>query len=179
VASDEHGRVQLVTQCIRGVAVVTGVLLAIGCVCCRPFFALALPRFLPCVAIILVMAPAFWIRATSKVVVPYLHSRNRVGITSWAVAAGVVANAAAMWGALQVVDPAMAAALGVVANHLVSSLILAWAFREASGLGLLYTWLPRWSDAVWIGRALWSCARKSGQAIREWRRGGGVAGPAA
>ena len=39
------------------------------------------------------------------------------------------------------------------------------------GLGLVETWVPRWSDATWIGRALLSVARKSGEAFRVWRRG--------
>jgi O-antigen/teichoic acid export membrane protein len=126
------------------------------------------------VVLILVLSPGFLIRAASKVVVPYLHSRNRVGITSWATAAGVVANLAGLWMALHFgVLPDMAAVVGVLANYVVSSLILAWAFRDASGLGLVETWLPRWSDAIWIGRALWSAARKSGQAVRAWRRGVG------
>jgi O-antigen/teichoic acid export membrane protein len=176
VATDEHGRVQLVAQCIRGVGVATAVLLAIGCALCQPFLALALPKFLPCVVLILALAPGFLIRATSKVVVPYLHSRNRVGITSWATAAGVVANLAGLWVALHYTNPDMAAVVGVVANYVVSSVILAWAFREASGLGLRETWLPRWSDVTWIWGAVWSYARKSGRAVRAWLRGAGSAG---
>jgi O-antigen/teichoic acid export membrane protein len=174
VATDEHGRSQLVAQCVRGVGVATAMMLAVGCLLCQPFLSRALPQYLPCVVLILALSPGFLIRAASKVVVPYLHSRNRVGITSWATAAGVVANLAGLWMALHFgVLPDMAAVLGVVANYVVSSLILAWAFRESSGLGIVETWLPRWSDATWIGRALWSYAQKSGQAVRAWRRGAG------
>jgi O-antigen/teichoic acid export membrane protein len=176
VATDEQGRSHLVAQCVRGVGVATAALLVVGCLLCQPFLALALPQWLPCVTLILVLSPGFLIRSASKVVVPYLHSRNHVGITSWATVSGMVANLVVLWAALHFAMPDMAAVLGVVANYAVSSLILAWAFRSASGLSLRETWLPRWGDAVWIWCALWGYARKSGQALRAWRRGAGSAG---
>jgi O-antigen/teichoic acid export membrane protein len=153
VAADAEGRVDLVVQCIRGATIATGFALVAMCLLSWPFFKLVLPKYLPCVGLILILAPGIWIRAASKIVVPYLHSRNHVGVTSIAVLAGAAANLGIMWGLLDVIGLS-AAALGVVGNYVVSSVILAIAFRQVSRLSMAETWIPRRSDAERIWRTM-------------------------
>ena len=132
VSSDAKGRIQLVTQCNRIVVVLTGVALAVLSAFAWPAFALLLPAFLPAAMIIWILVPGVWIRCASKLFVPYLHSQNRVGITSIAVAAGAIAN----FVILVVLIPYLglyAAALSVVGNYMVSTAILVIAFHRVSG----------------------------------------------
>jgi hypothetical protein len=58
-----------------------------------------------------------------------------------------------MWGLLDVIGLS-AAALGVVGNYVVSSVILAIAFRQVSRLSMAETWIPRRSDAERIWRTM-------------------------
>jgi len=88
VAADEKGRVELVAQCSRRVIVASGVALAAAALLAQPVFSMVLPKYLPAVVLIWILAPGVWIRCASKLLVPYLHSQKRVGITSVAVVGG-------------------------------------------------------------------------------------------
>ena len=166
VAADEKGRVALVAQCNRVVTVAAGAALLVLAALAHPVFALVVPNYLPAVVIIWLLVPGVWVRCASKVFVPYLHSRNWVGITSVAVMAGAAVNAGLLIALLPVLG-LPAAALAVVGNYFVSSAILAVAFHRCSGMGLREVWAPRWSD--WS--LLWN-------ALVRWRSRAAAEGPA-
>jgi O-antigen/teichoic acid export membrane protein len=138
----------------------------VGALLAPPFFALFVPEYLPAVVLILILVPGVWIRSASKLFVPYLHSQNRVGITSVAVVAGGVVNLTVLLILLPVIG-LPAAALGVVGNHVVITGILATAFHRCSGQGVWSSWRPRRSD--W--RLLWG-------ALTSWRSRAAAEGPA-
>jgi O-antigen/teichoic acid export membrane protein len=152
VSSDAKGRVELVTQCNRIVIVLTGAALVGLAVFAQPLFTLVVPRFLPAVIIMWILVPGVWIRCASKLFVPYLHSQNRVGVTSIAVAAGAVVNIAVLVGLMPYLG-IQAAALSVVGNYLVSATILVVAFHRVSGMSVREAWLPRRSDLAWFWQA--------------------------
>jgi len=159
IAVDEKGRVALVAQCNRVVVVVSGVALVAMAALAHPVFALIVPKYLSSVMLMWLLVPGILVRCASKVFVPYLYSRNRIGIISISVVAGAVVN----MGLLIVLLPVLglpAAAIGVVGNYFVSSTIITAAFHRCSGMGLGEAWLPRRSDwsLLWSTFVRW-CRR--------------------
>jgi O-antigen/teichoic acid export membrane protein len=159
VSSDAKGRVDLVTQCNRIVIVLAGAALVVLSALAWPVFALLVPTFLPAVMIIWILAPGVWIRCASKLFVPYLHSQNRVGVTSIAVAAGAVVNIAILVGLMPYLG-IQAAALSVVGNYVVSATILVVAFHRVSGVSVRDAWLPRRSDLEWFWQGVMAFWRR-------------------
>jgi len=135
-ASDAEGRKALVAQCSRVVAVVCGALLLVLAMFARPIVAaLFSPEFLPAVLLIRVLAAGVFIRSAAKVFVPYLLARNRPGIASMAVAVGTGINLVVLWFLMPRIG-LIAAAIGMTASYVVSSVILTTAYTRLSGLGL-------------------------------------------
>jgi O-antigen/teichoic acid export membrane protein len=166
VSSDVKGRVELVMQCNRIVIVLAGAALAVLSALAWPAFALLVPTFMPAVITIWILAPGVWIRCASKLFVPYLHSQNRVGITSIAVFAGAVANIAILAGLMPYMG-IQAAALSVVGNYAVSATILVVAFHRVSGMSVRDAWQPRRSDLAWFWQGVMAFWRRLRPAVAE------------
>lgn len=135
VAADAAGRPKLVMQCARLTGVVSGVVLLVGAVLAKWLVpVLFSPRFIPSVAIIWLLAPGFWLRSIAKMPHAYFVGSNRPGVSSIAVAVGVVTNMAGMlllYPVLGLLGAGVATSLG----YLVSSLILTGYFWRIAGLG--------------------------------------------
>lgn len=157
VAADAAGRAELVAQCVRITAVVVGLLLAVGALAAYPFFALALPQYMPAVAVLWLLMPGEWIRSAAKLFVPYFAGTDRPGIASAAVALGLATNVVLLL-VLMPLWRINGVALSVTASYVVSSVFLAVAFRRASGLGYWQTWCFKradWNVSVEAVRSLW------------------------
>lgn len=140
VASAEEGRPELVAQCARLTAVTCGMVLGVLVLFTELFVKLLFsPAFLPAVPLIRIIAAGTLLRCAAKVVVPYLISRNRPGLASAAVFAGMIVNVGVMLALLGRIG-LPAAALGVTLSHVVSSVILLGAFRAVSRMPLRRFW---------------------------------------
>jgi O-antigen/teichoic acid export membrane protein len=153
VASGAHGRPELVAQVARLAAVVCAGLLGTLVVFADSFVRIIFsPAFVAAVPLIRIIAAGTLMRCASKMVVPYLISRNRPGLASGAVFAGMVANLTTMVALIRKFG-LPAAALAITLNHLVSSLILLEAFHRVSGMPRRRFWALTRSDWGLIQRA--------------------------
>ena len=107
------------------------------------------PEFARAITLIWIMIPGIFLRAISKVLMPYFTGTDRPAVCSWAVGAGMAANIAAILFLLPIMGLS-GAAWAMTIGFVVSSLILAVAFRRASGLSYVQTWMPRRHDIVTI-----------------------------
>jgi len=129
---------------------VCGVLLVIVVVISRPLIIVLFSRsFLPAVPLIGIIALGVFLRSGSKVLMPYFMGVDRPAVCSWAVGLATAVNL----GVLLVLLPVMGlpgAAWAMTTGYVVSTLVLAIAFRRASGMGFGETWLPRREDASFL-----------------------------
>ncbi len=150
VASDSQGRPELVARVARLSFFVCGVLLVIVVVISRPLIIVLFSRsFLPAVPLIGIIALGVFLRSGSKVLMPYFMGVDRPAVCSWAVGLATAVNL----GVLLVLLPVMGlpgAAWAMTTGYVVSTLVLAIAFRRASGMGFGETWLPRREDASFL-----------------------------
>jgi O-antigen/teichoic acid export membrane protein len=157
VASAEGGRPELVAQCARVTGATCGALLGFLVLFAHPLVKILFsPAFLPAVPLIRIIATGTLIRCVAKVVVPYMVSRNRPGLASAAVFAGMVVNIGVMLLFLGRFG-LPAAAAGVALSHLVSSAILLFGFRSMSGVPLGRFWTfdrDDWNPVVRAARGL-------------------------
>jgi PST family polysaccharide transporter len=157
VASVEGGRPDLVAQCARVSAATCGALLGFLVLFAHPLVGILFsPAFLPAVPLIRIIAAGTFIRCVAKVVVPYVVSRNRPGLASASVFAGMVVNIGVMLAFLER-DGLPAAAWGVALGHVVSSAILLFGFRAMSGVPLMRFWTfdrHDWDPVVRAARGL-------------------------
>lgn len=150
VASDPQGRPELVARVARLSLLVCGLLLVIVVIVSRPLVVVLFSRnFLPAVPLIGIISLGIFLRSGSKVLMPYFMGVDRPSVCSWAVGLATVVNL----GVLLLLLPVMGlpgAAWAMTTGYVVSTLVLAIAFRRASGIGLTETWLPRREDAVFL-----------------------------
>jgi len=150
VAVDARGRPETVAQAARASGLVSGcLLLVVGCLS-RPIVLILLsPEFARAITLIWIMIPGIFIRAMSKVLMPYFTGTDRPAVCSWAVGAGMLANIIGILVLLPVMG-LPGAAWAMTFGFVVSSVVLIVAFRRASGLSLARTWLPRRRDVETI-----------------------------
>jgi len=150
VASDPQGRPDLVARVARLSLLVCGFLLAVLVLISRPLVVILFSSsFLPAVPLIGIVAVGILLRSGSKVLMPYFMGVNRPAICSWAVGLATVVNL----GTLLLLLPVMGltgAAWAMTAGYVVSTVVLAVAFRRATGMGFAETWLPRSKDASFL-----------------------------
>ena len=146
IAADAKGRPETVAQAARSSAIVSGALLLVLGVLSRPVVLVLLsPEFARAITLIWIMIPGIFLRATSKVLMPYFTGTDRPAICSWAVGAGMAANIAGIFVLLPVMG-LEGAAWAMTIGFFVSSVILIAAFRRATGLSMMRTWIPRRRD---------------------------------
>jgi len=154
VASDASGRPEVVSQSARITGLVAAAGLTLLCALAWPIVVVLLsPRFLEAVPLIWIMAPGVFLRATSKVLVPFFMGTNRPGICSWAVGSSIVVNIATLLLLLPVMGLA-GGALAMTLGFLTSSIILVGAFRRVTGMSLSEAWRPRMEDVRRVREAL-------------------------
>ncbi len=150
VAADAKGRPATVAQAARASGIVSGLLLLILGLLSRPVVLVLLsPEFARAITLIWIMIPGIFVRATSKVLMPYFTGTDRPAVCSWAVGAGMVANIAGILVLLPIMGLS-GAAWAMTIGFVVSSLVLVFSFRRASGLSFVQTWMPRRNDIVTI-----------------------------
>ena len=146
VAGDPEGRPELVAQCFRVSAFVTGCaligVLALGAPMVRVVFSEA---FLPVVPLLWIMAPGVLVNGASGIFVTYLRGTNRPGACSWAIWMGLTANVVVLV-ALYPVLGVTAAAWAMTASFVVRGAFIVIAYRKISGKPWLATLAPRRSD---------------------------------
>jgi len=146
VAADGEGRPETVSQAARVSAIVSGACLLALAVLGRPIIALLLsPSFLRVVPLIWIMIPGVFVRAATKVLMPYFMGTDRPGVCSWAIGLGMVVNVLALLALLPLYGLA-GAAWAMTLGYFTSSAILAVSFRIASGMTVMQTWRPRAED---------------------------------
>jgi O-antigen/teichoic acid export membrane protein len=150
VASDPRGRPELVARVARMSLAVCGLILAVLVIASRPLVVVLFSRsFLPVVPLIGIIALGILLRSGSKVLMPYFMGINRPAVCSWAVGLATTVNL----GALLILLPTRGlpgAAWAMTGGYVVSTLILAVAFRRASGMGFAETWWPRREDVSFL-----------------------------
>jgi len=169
VASDENGKPEVVSQAARITGMVAGAGLVLLCALARPIVALLLsPRFLAAVPLIWIMAPGVFLRATSKILVPFFMGTNRPGVCSWAVGPGIVVNVAALLLLLPAIGLA-GAAWAMTLGFLASSIVFVAAFRRVTGMSLSEAWSPRAGDVARIAEAIADLRRHGFRPQLAWR----------
>ena len=168
VATDPSGRPELVAQCLRISALITGAALA-GLVA----FSIPLVRillsdaFLSSVMLIWVMAPGVLLYGSSKILMAYFRGLNRPEICSLVVWSGLTVNIATLL-VLYPISGLVAAGWAMSAGFAFRSLILAVAFRRVSGCSYRMTWLPERADLALLagsGRQLLGRFVPSGDSV--------------
>jgi O-antigen/teichoic acid export membrane protein len=135
----------------------------------RPAVLLILsPKFLAAVPLIWIMAPGVFLRATSKILIPFFMGTDRPGVSSWAVAAGIVVNVVALLLLLPVIGLA-GAAWAMTLGFLASSIVLVLSFRRVTGMGLAETWRPRAGDMARIAEGIADLRRNGLRSQLGWR----------
>ena len=161
VATDPQGRPELVARVARLSFLVCGLLLVAVVIVSRPLVVALFSRsFLPAVPLIGIIALGVFLRSGSKVLMPYFMGVDRPAVCSWAVGLATVVNL----GVLLLLLPVMGlpgAAWAMTTGYVVSTLVLAVAFRRASGMGFTETWLPRRGDASFLLDLVRSSMRRS------------------
>ncbi len=168
VAADATGRPETVARAARASGIVSGALLLILGVLSRPLVLILLsPDFERAVVLIWIMIPGIFLRATSKVLMPYFTGTDRPAVCSWAVGAGMAANIA---GIVLLLPPLRleGAAWAMTIGFFVSSLVLIVAFRRVTGVTFARTWVPTAQDVTMIVELTRSVARR----IRRGNGGG-------
>lgn len=142
----DDGRKDLVAQCARLSGLIVGILLLGLVLFATPLVSLLFsPKFLPAVPLIQVMAIGFTIRATARVLVPYLLGTDHPGVASMGAAIGMVVNLLLLWVLLPRIG-VMAIAVGLTVGYMASSLFLSIQFCRLSGLSAGAVWRPRKTD---------------------------------
>jgi len=146
VAADARGRPETVAQAARASGLVSGAMLLVLGLLSRPVVLVLLsPEFEPAIKLIWIMIPGIFVRAASKVLMPYFTGTDRPAVCSWAVGVGMAANIAGILILLPVMG-LEGAAWAMTIGFLVSSIVLVAVFRRATGLSLARTWIPRRED---------------------------------
>jgi len=146
VAGHSKGRPELVAQAARLSAMTAGVALVLLALVARPLVRVVLsPSFLPAVALVWVIIPGIFLRASTMVMAAYFMGTDRPAVCSFSVGLGTLANLVLLLLLLPVMGLS-GAAWAMTGGYLVSSLILVLAFARASGQGFRETWLPTRED---------------------------------
>ena len=146
MAGDVRGRPELAAQGSRVNSVVCGALLLVLVIFAEPIvMVLFSPAFLPMVPLIRILAVGLLFRAACKVFEYYLLMTDHPGISSAAVLAGVIVNLVVLWWLMPAIG-LPGAAVAMSASFLVSSIILAAAFKRLSGLSQKEMWRYRRAD---------------------------------
>ena len=148
IAAGLQGRPDLVSQCARLSALVSGAAVAALVVLSVPLVRILLSdAFLPTVPLLWILAPGVVLYASSKTLMAYFRGINRPGICSWVVWVGLCINVVGLVALYPLIGlPAAAWAMSI--GFAGRSLMLAIAFKRVSGLSYFTTWSPRRADVV-------------------------------
>jgi O-antigen/teichoic acid export membrane protein len=154
VARDPSGRPELVARLSRISVMICGVGLLVLVALSKPIVqVLFSSSFIMAVPLVWVMSIGILIRCGSKVIVPYFMGMNRPQLCSWAIAAGVGVNLAALLVLLPRIG-LTGAAWAMTLGYVTSTTILVVAFANATGTKMTDAFLPRRSDVGFIGDLL-------------------------
>lgn len=146
LAADKPRRGLLAAQASRMTLLLTGGLVMVLAVFCRPIVSLLFSKeFLPSIPLILILLPAQLLWSAGKMLLAYFLSSDKPEVASWVIGIGIVANVAALLVLLPsygLVGAGWAMALGFV----VRAVAAGGTFHAQTDVGLLAAWLPRRSD---------------------------------
>lgn len=153
-SADVGGRPDLITRSSRFAALTSGLLL-LGLACfARPVLsALFSPSFAPAAPVLRIVSAGLFVRAVSKVFVPYFLGVNRPGISSLSVLAGTTVNIIAQVLLLPLMG-LNGAALALVLGYTVSATYLVVGFKKLTHMTLADIWRFRRSDFEPLSRTL-------------------------
>ncbi|HSW47063.1 MAG TPA: polysaccharide biosynthesis C-terminal domain-containing protein [Phycisphaerae bacterium] len=156
VATDKHGRRDLIAQCARVTLILCGLGLLGLCMFARPIVGILFSEaFLPMVSLVWISSLGILVRSATKVMVPFMLNTNHPGITSISTAIGMVTNVILLW----LLMPRWGldgAAWAMTFGYLTGAAVLLAGFVRISGLRHREIWRFRWTDwtsfvEVWHG----------------------------
>ncbi len=146
VTGDPVNRLYLVTQSMRLVGMLCGLIIIVVLLIGKPLVSIIFsPSFLPIVPLLYIFAPGIFIRCISKISIPYLKGTNHPGVISIAVVLGVLTNLILLYYLLPTMG-LTGAAWAMTLGYFVSSIILLIKFYSLSNLSVSDIFLLKRSD---------------------------------
>ena len=161
-SGDEARRIALVGLCLRLVGATTALAMIGTLALSGPIVRLLFSEaFLPAQPLLWIIAPGMFAGACAGMYMTYFKAVNKPEICSWAFVLGIgvdVAMLLALYPRLGVAGAAWAMSCGLIGRLA----LLAWLFRQLTGVGFAQAWAPRRGD----GAAVLAAMRHLGGARR-------------